>query len=116
MVNAPKHDAYRVNLLDFTGDDRAAAPQGLFLVVPQEIGERRALRGDAECRAPARQAALPPHKEPLMKHSRTPSGIFPAWTALKNSCNTSSIPANFYLASQEICLLGDNGWFHQRFL
>ncbi len=61
MVNAPKHDAYRVNLWDVTGDDRAVAPQGPFLVVPQEIGERRALRGDAECRAPARSPLRTSH-------------------------------------------------------
>ena len=39
--------------------DTAAPPGGIFLVLPQERYERRALRGDAECHAPACQAALP---------------------------------------------------------
>ncbi len=54
----------------------AVPPGGIFLVLPQERYERRALRGDAE---PSRS----PHKEPMKKHRRAPSGIFSAWPALK---------------------------------
>ena len=39
--------------------DTTHPPGGSFLVLPQESYERKALRGDAECHAPACQAALP---------------------------------------------------------
>ena len=41
------------------GVGTAHPPGAHFLVMQQESGERSALRGDAECHAPACQAALP---------------------------------------------------------
>ena len=49
-------------------------PGGIFLVLPQERYERKALRGDAECHAPACQAALP--WGPLLARARGSFYIF----------------------------------------
>ena len=46
-------------LKNVKGVGTAHPPGAHFLVMPQESGERTALRGDAECHAPACQAALP---------------------------------------------------------
>ena len=45
----------------------AAAPQAHFLAASQESGERRTPRGEAECRAPARQSRSP-LRTPLGAH------------------------------------------------